>query len=355
MRALIRTAAARARVVVALWASAAGSTARADEARPCGVGAPWVQLRDAPFDADFRAQLVAQLRAGLGARHIDLCTDGAGAAAPASEVSLDHDQEGAVSVTVRDAVTGKQLARTLDLRATPLDARPLTIALAVDELLRAGWAELVLPDAPVDVAAVPPEISRAGVPAAASAGTRNAASRPSAMLEPMTGSGLAVAFVDEHFGGGLDQLGAQVTARIQGASPAFAELGLGVRTGLPARATDGNIDWTAVNATVGGGLTLRPRARRWRLDVIADGWLTRGTFAGRPAARAFGQDGVATAVYVDVGLEATVRLTRWFGLLVVGELGVPVHSVELLDGDRRVAGFSGPLLSTRVGGWWRFP
>ena len=66
----------------------------------------------------------------------------------------------AVSVEVRDAVTEKRVSRDVDLTRVPADGRAFAIALAVDELVWASWAEIAL--AKSQRPAKPPPRSRDG-------------------------------------------------------------------------------------------------------------------------------------------------------------------------------------------------
>jgi len=339
-------------VLLLLAFAAPRGRAHAGGTAPCGArGWPWVRLADdvlpAPFDAGFRALLVAQLGAGLEARHIELCAarDGRPADAAdgaASEIALSAAQGEIVTVAVLDAITGKRLAREVPLASVPRDARPLTVALAVDELLRASWVELALADAPAPGRPVPREIGALVAPPAPTSGERH---------RWELGSELAA----EHFGGGTVQTGLDVVARGAPAPLLFVRVALGLRRGATVHAADGDIRSTGVDADVGVELVLPPAARRWEIAIPVDVRLMRARFSGQPRADARGGGAAATAIYLGAGLRGSVRLARAFGLSLAGGFGVPVHAVDVLDGGTRVAGLSGLLLSLAVGGWWRGP
>jgi hypothetical protein len=333
-------------IVVLLACAAPRGSARAEDRRPCGArGWPWVRLADdappAPFDAAFRTLLVAQLGAGLEARHIELCAaPGTPAAGAASEIALSSAPGDVVTVAVRDAITGKRLAREVPLASVPRDARPLTVALAIDELLRASWVELALADAPASERAIPREIAALVPP------TANAARRP---------WDLGAALAAEHFGAGTMQTGVDVIGRAAPTPQVFVHVALGLRGGTTAHATDGDVRSTALDADIGVDLVVPPRARRWEIALAVDGRLIRARFSGQPRIDARGDDAAATAIYLGVGPRGSVRLTRAFGLSLTGSFGAPVHAVDVYDGTARVAGLSGPLLSLALGGWWRWP
>jgi hypothetical protein len=330
-------------VFVLLAGAAARGSASAEERPPCGArGWPWVRLTDddlpPPFDATFRTLLVAQLGAGLEARHIELCAaTGTTADGAASEVSLSAYAD-VVTVAVRDAITGKRLAREVPLGSVPGDARPLTVALGVDELLRASWVELALADAPAPRRPVPREID--------------------ALVPPRAERrrwDLGAKLAAEHFGGGTTQAGVDVVVRAAPAPSLFVGVALGLRGGATAHAADGDVRSTALDADVGVDLVIPPRARRWEIALGIDGRLIRARFSGEPHTGARGDDAAGTALYLGAGLRGSVRLARAFGVSLTGGFGVPVHAIDVFDGDARVAGLSGPLVSLALGGWWRWP
>lgn len=327
-------------LVLGLLAFAA--RAHAEDGAPCGArGWPWVQLTDdvlpAPFDAAFRALLVAQLRAGLEARHIELCAARSGQPDAASEIALAALPGDVVTVAVRDAITGKRLAREVPLASVPRDARPLTVALAVDELLRASWVELALADAPAPTRPVPREID-ALVPAPA-------------RRRWELGAELAAA----RFGGGTRLAGIDLVARAAPLPPLLVHVAVGLRGGATVQAPDGDIRTSALDADVGVELLLPPRGRSVELALGVDGRLIHARFSGQPRGGARGAEVTATALYLGASLRGSVRLARAFGLSLACGFGVPLHPVDVFDGDARVAGISGPLLSLALGGWWRWP
>ncbi|HEX4406522.1 MAG TPA: hypothetical protein VH560_16905 [Polyangia bacterium] len=321
--------------------------ARAEAPHPtltCGSsGTPVVRLVevDVPVDVVFRAQLATQLEAGLRSRHLELCVAGAEAADDASEVELAGSKDSIMSIVIRDAITAKRVAREVDLRAVPPDARPLTVALAVDELLRASWLELTLPDAPSPSRPVPAAITKA---IATPATTRASDDRWQ----------LGAALAADHFGGGVDQAGVDVEGRVAVAPSLAFEAKFGLRAQAPTHAVDGAVHGTSIDASAGAALSLPPHGRRWHLEVLGDGRLMHVSLSGEPRPGARGADTSVTALYLSAGLRGAVRVAPAFGLSLTGAFGVPVHPVEIFDGGAQVASLSGPLFSLALGGWWRF-
>ncbi|MDB4937641.1 MAG: hypothetical protein JWP87_4613, partial [Labilithrix sp.] len=158
-------------VLLFLWAPAALAaedpvaprTSPVSASAACGApGHPGIVLRAAGIDDELQSKIAEQLKVALAARSFDLCSsdDTAGAVAEL-EISKGSAAGVSLSVSVRDQVTDKRVAREIDLRAIPEDGRALVIAEAADELLRASWAELLVADAPKPKREVPPEVTRA--------------------------------------------------------------------------------------------------------------------------------------------------------------------------------------------------
>ena len=105
-----------------------------------------------PPDQAIATALQNHLQAQLKARDIDLCLNTTGSRKPIARVFLHvkRPATGAVTALIRigDEVTDKRVERILDLTEMPADSRPLAVASAADELLRASWVELTLKDAP---------------------------------------------------------------------------------------------------------------------------------------------------------------------------------------------------------------
>ncbi len=106
--------------------------------------------------------VVAELRAALQVQDLVLCLEVASDEPPIASLHLVAADPDTIRVEVRDRVTAKRVERSLALGDFPDDSRPLAIAVAADELLRASWAELVLVDAP-EPAMEPPAPVRAMV------------------------------------------------------------------------------------------------------------------------------------------------------------------------------------------------
>ncbi len=113
-----------------------------------------------PPDQVIADALARHLKVELEARGIDLCEGSTAPRRPIGRVLLqvERNAQGPTLALIRigDEVTDKRVERTMDLSSLPADSRPLSVAAAADELLRASWAELQMKDAPPP-AIVPPQ------------------------------------------------------------------------------------------------------------------------------------------------------------------------------------------------------
>ena len=80
------------------------------------------------------------LRLELASRGFELCEEGGPQTTPSIAVIdlTSHEDDVTLTVEVRDRVTAKRVAREVSVGSFPPDARPLVLAVAADELLRAS-------------------------------------------------------------------------------------------------------------------------------------------------------------------------------------------------------------------------
>lgn len=135
---------------------------RASADPACGQR-PWiaVDFREASWPAQFRETVLADLRASLSERRIDVCLpDQATIRTPLARITLTAPSDVSVSIVVvaADEKAQKRAERVVSLVTVPSDGRPFAVALATDELLKASWSELALlpPEVETHEAAAPP-------------------------------------------------------------------------------------------------------------------------------------------------------------------------------------------------------
>lgn len=316
---------------VGLW-SVPATVAAAPE---CGQGGrPWVSVHFevTGFTASFADRVLSDLRAGLANRGIDACAapDGTGEPLASVRIASTSGPNVAVSLEIRDALTEKRVLRDVDLTRVPGDGRAFAVAIAVDELVWASWAEIALakrtPKKPRR--APPPEVVR-GVETVLP--DRDAPG-------PATRLGARGAL--ERFGGGQTHLGADATALFPFTEHVGLELSLGLRQGRRVSSEHGHV----VSSAAGLGAMLRVtllRALPLELSLFAGPRAGLARFAGRAGPDARGTELSGLVLYARGGALAGVELFGPLWLEAGGGAGAPLRGIEAQDAGRVVTGVSG--------------
>jgi hypothetical protein len=299
----------------------------------CGkIGRPWVRVQfDASgFSPRFAERVLSDLRAGLANRGIDACRQSDGEAEPLASVRIASTSGPSVAVTleIRDALTEKRVMRDVDLARVPEDGRAFAIAIAVDELVWASWAEIAL------AKRVPKKPRRQPPPEV----VRGVESVLPEREEPSTRLGARGAL--EHFGGGQTHLGADATALFPLSERFGLELSLGLRQGRRVRSEHGEV----VSSAAGAGALLRVALLEplpLELSLFAGPRTALARFAGRAGPDARGTELSGVVLYVRGGVLAGVRILRPLWLEAAGGAGAPLRGLEATDSGRVVSGVSG--------------
>ena len=327
---------------IVLFAVTWASVAHAQSS--CGTSErPWVSLTFAggPWPKGFETQVLGDLRAGLTNRGIDACADASG---PSSEPPLatvrvaSADQTSvAVSVEVRDAVTAKRVSRDVDLTRVPADGRAFAIALAVDELVWASWAEIALAKsqgAASRPAKPPPREVVAGV--------------EHELPPTRAASEIALRFATEHYGGGQTHWGADLGALVPLVARFTLDLDAGFRQGLRVSAPHGRI----LSSAIGAGAGLRFAVVR---GSAADAGLSLGARLAATRFRGAAQTGATDAevsgltAFARLGMFTSVKLTGSLHLDATAGAGAPLRALEATDDGHTITGVSGVELFGALG------
>ncbi len=289
------------------------------------------------------ASFVGLLRAELASRGIDLCTSvDAEPEPPLATIDVSSAPDAvSLGVEVRDAVTAKHVSRDVALSGVPTDSRPLTIALAADELLRASWAELALRTAAPPPRPVPVEVTRTVRE------TIEPAIAPASPPRFLLGVDGAL----QHFGSGTTMYGADARLGAWLAPRVAAGLRFGLLSGGAASATDGSVQpsaWIAGGAAV---VTVTPPQHRWGIDALGRFDVEHVSFVGVPRGTATGSSQSDYALLAGLGPQAWFRIlpTLRVGAEVLAAL--PLRGVEAADAHVSFAGVSGVGVSTQLGVW----
>jgi hypothetical protein len=302
---------------------------------PCGSPEhPWVQV----LASDASPAFEALLRAELGSRRIDLCSEQSAHAAPAiATVEISPQQNTtAIVVQVRDAMTAKRVERDVDLANIPKDGRPLTLALAADELLRASWAELALSNPPPPTVPVPPAVKEA-----VEAAVRPPSSRPHGAFGAMA--------VIEHYSGGQTLYGADVQGQLWVTRRLSAGVRLGLRSAFSASAPDGDVGATAFVAGLEAAVTATPPAWSWGVDAVARFDLERVSYVAVADAGNKASGSAASAFLVGAGARVFWTVAKPLSLVAEVLADVPIRPVQATDSGDAVVGLVGVGVQAALG------
>jgi hypothetical protein len=321
-----------------------GTAAYAQSSSCTEAHRPTVFLRS--HDAEIE-RIAVQLAVGLAVSGVAVCVGDAalGMRVASVDIVADPARESSRQIRVRDAVTSKTLERAVDLGAIPPDSRATALALYVEELLQASWAELALnshgflrehpPAAPAEVQR---ELARV-LPTAAPGPERAASARAWRIS-------LGAAFVS--FPGMLTQLGPQLSVGYRALPWLEPALRIGYRASPLVHAPDGTI---AVQALLAGAYVdlffALSRALSVHfpqgIDVSHVTFLT-GANAGSPSvARA-----TRAALVVEHGAGLRFHLADALSITAVARFCWTVLRAQAADQQRVVTGISGVGLAAEI-------
>ncbi len=325
-------------VLLALAVAQASATASA-ESRACGAAStPWVQVSiEGQWPEGFVERLLADFRAGLLQEGIDACTTGSGPAPALASVRIapSDAHSVAVSVDLKDALTAKRVGRDVDLSRLPPDGRPLAVAVAADELLRASWAELALKSAPEPIVAPPPEVTAA-------------VDRVLPKSEGRGSFSLGLRAAGERYLGGQTHVGGDVTLRQRFGRRWQAQAYGGLRQALDVRGDEGDVSGTATTFGATALLAVLP-ASAVELCVLAGAHGAIVTLEGEPRGDATGSSLSGVVVYAVAGVGLSARLYRGLRAELGVGAGLPLRSLEATEGGRVVTGVSGGQGNANLG------
>ncbi len=322
---------------VACLSTAAAAAHAAPTAADCERSGSWVELTAPGSSEQDAGALQRELATSLEGSGVRACSavPGATGSAPLADIRLESTSSAHVRVTivVRDAVTHKLVSRELDLTAMPADGRPLAIAVAADELLRASWAELTLTTQAAKKVEPPAAVQRA---------VSQVTAAPAETRQGALGAQLAA----ERYSSGLLLMGADARAGWH-TGPVKWLIFPGMRTSRPVAAPDGTVTATSYSLGLYSGLRLLRKAP----ELLAFGGIAIGRIEYRAepdvnarATRIAGQTVVARA-----GLALRLSLVRSLSLQLSAGIGKPLLALAVNDGSHRVTGTTGIELSGSLG------
>ena len=303
----------------AAWAQAPASECRGDK--------PWVAVVGR-LPAAFAEAVRSDLRAGLSPSNIDVCRVGPAKPQPLASVVVAEVEAARArySVDVTDSVTQKRVGRDLMLDKLPADGRPLAVAVAAEELLRASWAELALRGVHSAQTAAPPEV-------------RAVVENSTSTTPPPRHTALGARLAFERFLGGQTHYGADLLAAVPVGRITGGLLAVGARRALSEQAPHGSLGATALSAEAGVWLAFyRQRGLEWQAFV--SGRLLRVSFEPEAADGAVARAQSGLAVTSRVGFSFAFGrpgLLRSYSTLGAG---IPLKSFSASDTGSLVTGVS---------------
>ncbi len=325
-----------------------GAAAQAPAGNGCTPSPrPFVELHfgDA-VDAAARADVMREIEHELGEQQIDVCA-GTRAGAPVATIDLEPQAPAAVTIRlhVHDAVTSKEVSRTVDAENIPRDSRSLFLAAVVVELLRATWAEIALASTLPPLPPPPPEVRevvrRALVPPAPPAPPPPKPPAPSLVA-------LGVGVAAELFTTGLARFGLDVSVGLRPVPRLLFGGRLGVRRAFVRSAPDGSVETDAWVAGLSSWLALTPPAERFVLEAGLRVDVARVTFTPHAAPGAHASAGALPSIELAAGLRGRMHLTRSLDLALELVLGGAPLGATATDAGRAVASTAGGFLGSSL-------
>lgn len=332
------------------WVVAFAWSALSQAQGACGTRA-WiaVDFSATGWPSTFCDTVLADLKASLGERKIDVCQVPTPTTPPIARITLTSPKPltAGIVVVAADATATKRAARTVSLDSVPADGRAFAVALATDELLSASWDELALvvpepvhqaepsalPDDPVDA----PQLSA-----------------PNAALASQA---LGVYGFGDVFLAAQRSLGVELRygIRLGDDSPWTVNVAFGGSLGEEVVTSNGSI---SSNAWMAGAWLRYGWLERHAVSLGASVGARVGyhTFSGHPpAARTSDSSPVETSSAQDwvysFGLRGDTRiaLSRAVGLELAIDVGTPISGVEITDTEQVATGTTGLRLTPSVG------
>lgn len=250
-------------------------------------------------------------------------------------------------VVIDDAATDKSVRRALSLGDTPAAARPRALALATAELLRASWAELVLPAAPpprVEVPTVVRQVAEARVTQAVIA----APARPPDPRHPRSWAIAVGADGRFFFGGRSGMIGARGGASAPIVGPLRLRGEIGAWAGGRADPL-GSVNFTLVTGAIGLGVIVGswPRARIELGPEVELGWARASGSADLATTAAL--QGSTWASLGSLVASAHIRLAGRFSMLAEVRFGATFHGLTASSDGRDAGGVAGVCGGARWG------
>lgn len=323
--------------------------ARTVSAQPACGQRTWIAVAfsETSWPAQFGETVLADLRASLSERRIDVCLpEQATVRRPIASITFTAPSATTVAIEVvaTDEKGQKRAARTVSLANVPSDGQPFAVALATDELLQASWSELAL---------FPPEVETHQPVVEAEPQSPPPPPPPPPEENPNSLTGAALFdwfFGRQEYAGGELRLRHVLSDDLRWS----LEGGLGGSLGKKVETANGNVNSSAAFASAWLRYG-RYIAGRSQLGVGLGTRLGYHVFTGTPvnsrsldsSVTADTASGLVTSVMGKV--DTRIPLDRHLYCDVGVEFGVPLRSLEILDSGVVVTGATGFRFTPSLG------
>ncbi|MDX2051040.1 MAG: hypothetical protein SFV15_01530 [Polyangiaceae bacterium] len=309
---------------------------------------PWVQVdfEGWTVSAKVRSRTLSDLKVSLKDVGISACFANASPrGAPLAVVRVAEAVEGrtgsaeehvVVTVSVRDAVTAKNVSREIDLRRFPKGARELALAIAADELLRASWAE-------VSLTTQASEAIQKTAPAQARLAVRRVQ-----RVEPPRRFELGARAAAAAYQGGQQQLGGDLLLDWELSRHFSFRWAFGYRGSAAERSALGTVSGSAlgVEGSLAWWFWRRPFID---LGVALGAFGGRLTFSGRGNSATTGREYGAMFVFSRAELGSDFHVSSVVTVPLALSLGVPLQSATALGEGQPLTAMSGLETAATLG------
>ncbi len=324
------------------------------------AGGPWlrVELQGDAVTAPLRARVLQQMAADLGSHGIAVCAAQA-EGAPLADVQVALARPATLSIDLHDDVTQKRVTRTLSLAGVPGDARGLSVALAVEELLHASWIEAALapaasPERDASTAsATSVALDPVPRPVPAAVVATNDAEITLLPRAPSTFAALVGAI--DHATGGQTAIGGDL--RLAWGGRATLGLRVGARASPDTASPHGSIRQQELLAGVSGAwafwpppaASVVPRAAPFGAELVVRVDAVQLQLSGVAAPGAVASNGSALGVLASGGVGVFLGLGGALRLVAEVTAGAPLRGVSASDTGQTATGLTGFALGGALG------
>ncbi len=314
------------------------------EGEACASGRHVALAFDGGLDPELQREVLADLRSELASRRLTVCLTGDRSAhAALAEVRVEDRGNQRIAIDVFDRATDKRVGRDLELSNVPPNGRALAVAIAIDELLRASWAELALRSERVER----PGAATHAPPPAPAPQPEVRVSEPAVRSTLPLGFGAAGTYTRSF--DNYDALGAVAVADLLLKRRLWVEGRAGFSSALKRKVAEGSVSVSGPVGALTLGACLPRKTRRLRLCLGLRTALELLTFEGTSDTNAQGQSSLQTIVTSALVAHTRIRVYRALSLAFGAGAGSALFGARVSNGVRTLSRIDGLIIQTSIG------